>query len=121
MIDDACLDQKLKNLGLNHIRYHIFLCCDQTSPKCCKKSNGLESWNFLKKRLAELQLTGASGVYRSKVNCLRICAKGPVAVVYPEGVWYHSCTPEVLEQIIQQHFIHGQPVQEYLLFNQPAA
>ena len=53
------------------------------SPKCCTKAAGLESWQYLKKRLAELRLTGAGGIYRTKANCLQVCMQGPIAVVYP--------------------------------------
>lgn len=120
------LTKIVETLGIPHIRYHIFICADATKsqPKCCDPQVGLETWEYLKSRLRELKLdqvqvdstTQEPGcIYRTKANCLRVCQQGPIVLIYPDRVWYHSVSVEVMERIIQEHLLRKTIVEDYVL------
>ena len=126
MSNKNSLQELVKQLGLAAIERHVFLCCDQTKPKCCQKEDSLESWQYLKNRLKELRLDRSTEenphcIFRTKANCLRVCQDGPILLIYPDGIWYRKATPEVIELIIQEHLNGNKIVEEYAFHQHPLA
>jgi (2Fe-2S) ferredoxin len=110
MTDNSELQKIAENLGLNKTKRHLLFCA---GDKCCSKEAGDKTWLEIKEWSRSPEAKNV-GINRTLCKCLRVCKQGPIALVYPEGTWYHSVTSEVFQKIKDQHLTHGRVVEEYV-------
>ena len=106
------VEEGFEKARIHEARYHLFLCL---GPDCAPIKKGEKTWDYLKARCSELKLP----VMRTKAACFRVCTGGPWLLIYPVGVWYGEVNPERCERILQEHVLHGRPVQEWAVRTHP--
>ena len=108
---------------MQRVSHHLLLCATATKAKCCDSAVGAQTWNELKSVVRELNLENTERpegiVLRSKADCLRVCERGPILLVWPDGIWYADVSPDRVKRIIEQHIIGQQPVEEWILKRTP--
>lgn len=102
---------------MSHYKHHIFFCLNQRDDgsACCAASGAQAAQEHAKLRIKELGLNGPGKIRVNKSGCLDRCELGPVAVVYPEGVWYTYVDSEDIDEIIDSHLVGGKPVERLRL------
>lgn len=102
------------------ISHHLLLCATPSKALCCPDpAVGAASWDALKRLVRELGLEDPARpegiVLRTKADCLRLCAGGPILLIWPEGIVYGGVSPERVEAIVREHVIGGQPIEQWIL------
>ncbi len=98
---------------MSYFKHHVFFCCNQRSEgeSCCNNLGATAAQTYAKDRIAQLGLKGKGNIRINKAGCLDRCDDGPVLVVYPDETWYTYIDKEDIEEIIQEHLIHGRVVE----------
>ncbi len=108
---------------MSQVQHHLLLCATPSRPLCGDPAIGAASWSRLKELIRELGLEDpfrpGGVVLRTKADCLRVCADGPVLLIWPEGITYGGVTPERIERIVREHIVGGVPVEEWILRRTP--
>jgi (2Fe-2S) ferredoxin len=97
---------------VSHYQRHIFFCTNcREDGQSCEQYGATELRGYAKQRTKELGIAGKGGVRVNTAGCLDRCSEGPVAVVYPEGVWYSYVDREDIDEIVEEHLVHGRVVE----------